>query len=98
MATKQAAKQPRNPETRIPFSVRIGNAREVILTGDFTRWSEEGIRLSNGVEDTWSASLALPPGRYEYRLRVDGLWADDPGAAERVPNPFGTENAVLRVT
>ena len=97
MAAKQAVKSA--PKARkVPFTVRIGDVREVILTGDFTGWSAEGIRLSKGADDTWTASLALAPGRYEYRLRVDGLWRDDPAAAERVPNPFGTENAVVRVT
>lgn len=97
MAAKQAIKGA--PKARkVPFTVRIGGVREVILTGDFTGWSAEGIRLSKGLDDTWTVPLALAPGRYEYRLKVDGFWSDDPGAAERVPNPFGTENAVLRVT
>ena len=97
MATKQAVT--RAPKAlKVPFTVRIEDAQEVILTGDFTGWSAEGIRLSKGPDDTWTAPLALAPGRYEYRLRVDGLWRDDPAAAERVPNPFGTENAVVRVT
>ncbi|MBI3858582.1 MAG: hypothetical protein HY293_23090, partial [Planctomycetes bacterium] len=43
-------------------------------------------------------ALDLPPGEYEYRLIVDGVWRDHPGAAKRVPNPFGTENCVLVVT
>lgn len=98
MATKQA-RRPAKPATRtVPYSVRIDGAREVLLTGDFTGWSAEGIRLVRGPDDTWSAPLTLAPGRYEYRLRVDGLWQDDPAASERVPNPFGTHNAVLRVT
>jgi hypothetical protein len=43
----------------------------------------------------WVKELALPPGRYEYRLVVDGEWVDDPAATELIPNPFGTPNAVL---
>lgn len=97
MATKQAVKRAPNVR-KVPFTVRMAGAQDVILTGDFTGWSAEGIRLSKGSDDTWTASLALAPGRYEYRLKVDGFWSDDPGASERVPNPFGSENAVLRVT
>ncbi len=45
----------------------------------------------------WMKELVLPPGRYEYLYVVDGRWQPDPGAAERVPNPFGGENGVLIV-
>ena len=45
--------------------------------------------------DPWTVRLESAPGEYPYRLRADGAWADDPGAARRVGNPFGTENGVL---
>jgi hypothetical protein len=41
--------------------------------------------------------LGLPPGRYEYRLVVDGAWVDDPTAMEFVGNPHGGRNAVVVV-
>jgi hypothetical protein len=43
---------------------------------------------------TWEAIVTLPPGRYEYRFWVDGVWHDDPNAHERVENPFGSQNCV----
>lgn len=46
----------------------------------------------------WVKELSLPPGRYEYRLVVDGKWICDPAAAEKVPNPFDGQNAVLTVS
>jgi len=46
-------------------------------------------------EGRWVKELALPPGRHEYRLVVDGQWRCDPAAVETVPNPFGGQNAVL---
>ena len=46
----------------------------------------------------WLKELALPPGRYEYRFVVDGVWTDDPAAAELVDNGFGGRNAILNVT
>jgi hypothetical protein len=52
------------------------------------------IRLNDG---KWAKELALPPGRYEYRFVVDGVWVDDPAATELIQNPFGTANAVLVV-
>jgi hypothetical protein len=47
---------------------------------------------------TWKASFLLPPGRYEYRFRVDGVWQDDPNAHEWVGNPFGSQNSLRIVS
>ena len=74
------------------------DAQEVCIAGSFNDWHPSVtpmIRLDDG---KWAKALALPPGRYEYRFVVDGQWVDDPAAAELIPNPFGTPNAVLVVT
>lgn len=42
--------------------------------------------------------LQLPPGRYEYRLIVDGEWIPDLFAEDYTPNPFGGINSVLTVS
>jgi 1,4-alpha-glucan branching enzyme len=72
-------------------------AQAVAVTGDFCDWAADGRPLRRGDNGTWTTTLLLPPGRYEYRFLVDGQWADDPGCPDRVPNPFGTENCVLQV-
>jgi hypothetical protein len=46
----------------------------------------------------WSIAWELPPGSYEYRFVVDGLWGADPNAADVVRSPFGDNNAVRRVS
>lgn len=43
-------------------------------------------------------TVGLSPGTYRYRFLVDGEWRDDPECTLRVPNPFGTEDAVQAVT
>ena len=45
----------------------------------------------------WMKELALPPGRYEYRLVVDGEWMPDPLVQETALNHFGGLNSVLKV-
>jgi 1,4-alpha-glucan branching enzyme len=87
------------PPQRKPvrFSVRLPQADEVSLTGDFTNWTPEGIPLHHDGAAIWYATLDLPPGTYQYRLRVDGEWRDNPDAARKIPNPFGTENCILSV-
>jgi len=81
----------------VPVVVRAKDARSVIITGEFTQWSAQGVRLRRRSADEWVATLAIAPGEYQYRLIVDGLWQDDPMAVRRVPNPFGSENCLLRV-
>ena len=81
----------------VPFTVRAKGASEVVVTGDFTQWSRDGIRLRKGPNDEWRTVLELEPGEHQYRLVIDGNWQDDPQATKRVPNPYGGHNSVLRV-
>lgn len=94
MAEKNSS---RTAPRRVPLVVKEIEAAEVRVTGDFTGWDEAGIRLSPVGERQWRTVLPLEPGRYQYRLIVDGAWRDHAEAAERVPNPFGSENCVLQV-
>jgi 1,4-alpha-glucan branching enzyme len=87
------AKAPR----RIVLSVRNPNAREVRVTGDFTGWSAEGVPLRKTEDGEFEAAMVLEPGVYQYRLLVDGEWADHPEAARRVANPYGSENCVIEI-
>lgn len=74
-----------------------GPAEVVIATGDFSGWSPEGVRLERGPDGSWSTTLQLKPGEYQYRLVVDGQWTNNPSAERRVGNGFGSENDVLVV-
>jgi hypothetical protein len=46
----------------------------------------------------YRAQLLLPPGDYQFRILVDGEWADDLDCERKVSNPFGTENSILAVS
>lgn len=81
----------------IRFSVRLPEAGEVVLTGDFLNWNPGGVPLHRQGDGDWTVQLELAPGEYQYRLRADGEWIDDPKATRRVLNPFGTQNCVLVV-
>jgi hypothetical protein len=82
---------------QIPLRVRAEGAKEVVLTGDFTQWAKDKVRLTPAAGGEWITSLELAPGEYQYRLIVDGEWRDHAEAARRVPNSFGTQNCVLVV-
>jgi 1,4-alpha-glucan branching enzyme len=86
------------PQTRHhTVTLHAPGAKTVAVTGSFCNWSSEGQPLKHDGHGTWKATLALPPGRYEYRLLVDGRWQDDAECRQRVPNPFGTENCVFEL-
>ena len=68
-----------------------------MLAGDFTGWQQAPIELKKSKAGVWSMTVSLSPGRYEYRLLVDGQWQDDPNCLLRQPNGFGSENCVCVV-
>ncbi len=82
---------------RLRFLAQVKDAKEVVLTGDFTDWVKDKIKLNSIGDGEWETVLKLPPGEHQYRLLVDGEWKDHSEATKRVPNPFGTENCVLTV-
>jgi hypothetical protein len=94
---KVAAPAPVSGLKKVPLRIRAEGAKEVVVTGDFTQWAKDKIRLTPASGGEWTALLELAPGEYQYRLLVDGEWRDHAEAARRVPNTFGTQNCVLIV-
>ena len=45
----------------------------------------------------WRAELPLTPGRYRYRLIVDGRWMTDPNNPDTEVNGFGERNNLIEV-
>ena len=74
-----------------------GEAKTVCIAGSFNDWQPGATPMVALGDGRWVNELTLPRGRYEYRLVVDGNWADDPNAKETVTNPHGGMNAVLTV-
>jgi hypothetical protein len=74
-------------------------ADSVVLCGEFTQWTVEGIQLDRGDDGIWRAVVALEPGRsYRYRYLIDGeRWENGPGADQYVPNPYGSVDSVVAV-
>ena len=92
IASKQmAAKQ------KVTFSYVAPAAQSVMLAGDFTGWKQAPISLKKDKNGVWKKTVSLPPGKYEYRLLVDGQWQDDPQCPTRQPNQFGGQNCVCIV-
>jgi hypothetical protein len=84
-------------KSRVLLVAPIAEATTVVATGDFTGWSSEGVPLKRRRDGAWTKTLYLLPGRYEYRLFIDGHWGNNPAAEERSGNAYGSENDVLIV-
>lgn len=89
--------KPPEGTTEVLVEIRDLPARKVVITGDFSGWSLDRYPMRKEPDGVWRMRLHLRPGEYQYRLRVDGEWRDDPHATRRVPNPYGGENAVMAV-
>ena len=83
---------------RQAFSITAPDALSVMLVGDFTNWQQRPVALKKEAGGVWRANVEVPLGTHHYRFLVDGEWRDDPECITRVPNPYGSENSVLRVT
>jgi 1,4-alpha-glucan branching enzyme len=91
MAKQKSAKQ------KVTFTYVAPDAQTVLLAGDFTGWQQAPLSLKKDKKGVWKTTVSLPPGRYEYRLLVDGQWQDDPQCPQRQANDFGSENCVCTV-
>jgi 1,4-alpha-glucan branching enzyme len=87
----------KTPKQKVAFSYKAPEAKTVLLAGDFTGWQQAPVVLKKDKSGVWKKTIPLPPGRYEYRLLVDGEWQDDPECPIRQPNQFGGENCVCVV-
>ncbi len=91
MAKQKTVKQ------KVTFSFEAPEAQSVSVVGDFTGWQQAPLDMKKDKKGVWKKAVSLPPGRYEYRLLVNGEWRDDPQCPNRVPNQFGGENCVCIV-
>ena len=81
----------------VHFEFTDVTANTVCLAGTFNGWHPQASPMVPVGNGRWIKELVLAPGRYEYRLVVNGRWMSDPAAVESVPNPFGSCNSVLNV-
>ena len=86
----------------VQFCLRINDSNElhtVAIAGDFNGWDPQANTLQDPDGDgIWTATLRLPPGRYEYMFVVNGeKWLPDPNAIHYVKDGFGSKNAILEI-
>jgi hypothetical protein len=90
---------PGQTESQIPvvFNLAIPEARAVAVVGTFNGWKPKGFEMTFDREKkTWSLTVRLPEGRYEYAFLVDDQKVlPDPEASLYQNDGFGNENSVM---
>jgi chromosome partitioning protein len=79
------------------FVAHFPNAASVGIAGDFNNWNPQRMTSQDEASDTFRTLVALKPGRYRYRLVVDGRWQADPHNVHSEPNPFGERDSIVEV-
>jgi len=98
VAVAAPAEKPPAPKTlSVSFALHKPDAKRVSLCGDFNGWSPTATPMKRHDDGHWGTTVALAPGRYQYKFVVDGEWIADPAAQKNVPNEHGSLNSVVEV-
>jgi chromosome partitioning protein len=82
----------------VVFVSMYPRAKKVEIAGDFNNWKPQSSTLDKvGNSGIWQTKMNLQPGKYRYRLVVDGQWQQDPYNEVTEANPFGGYNSVVEV-
>ena len=81
---------------KVAFTIQVPDAHEALVAGTFNDWQPQPLKAAKS-PGSFSLTVMLPPGEYEYRFVIDGQWCNDASCPETVPNPFGESNSLLRV-
>lgn len=80
----------------VVFVQPLGLGAVVSVAGDFNGWdAQTHILRRNDELGIHELAIDLEPGRYRYRLVVDGRWIADPYNPATVSNPFGERDSLL---
>ncbi len=78
-----------------PVISGVGN---VFLAGSFNDWNDAKTKMLDADNDgTYTVTLLLSQGEYQYKFVVDGNWQADPNNPTTAEDGFGGSNSVLTV-
>jgi chromosome partitioning protein len=88
----------RSTQQGLLFVQPVNGAKRVAIAGDFNGWSDTATPMQRNEDlGVWQACVAVPPGRYHYRVVVDGQWMADPFNTNTEVNTAGEPNSVIEV-
>ena len=85
--------------SRVTFTLDANGFDRAHLVGEFNDWNLKSLPFLRRKDGRYSVSLVLKTGReYRYRYLLSGKnWTNDEAPDALVPNPFGSEDCVLRL-
>lgn len=87
-----------NAAKRATFQVTASPKSSVALAGTFNQWDAKRHPMKDlDGTGTYTITLMLPKGEYEYKFVINGNWVVDPECRNWVRNSLGTLNSVLKV-
>jgi len=84
-------------QKKVAFSIEAANVKSVTLMADFNNWNPVKHPMKNDGNGTWTKTVMLSPGQYEYKFLIDGNWLEDPQSNSTCRNCFGTYNRVIKL-
>lgn len=85
---------------RVTFAVPSQvKARRAAICGEFNDWDLKAHPMKRRKDGSFSLTVSLPTGRqYRFRYLLDGeRWENDFAADEYMPNPFGSDDSVIKI-
>ncbi len=80
------------------FFIHAPEATSVRIAGSFSNWIPTDDFSMERMEDgTWTKTIALAPGKYQYKFVVDDMWVEDQDNPNSVESPFGGKNSFIEV-
>ena len=86
-------------DNKVAWNIEVEEeADKIYVVGDFNSWRiSEQFMLNKLDGNKFRNTFYLSPGRYKYRLVVDGRWQEDKSNPLRVKNPFGEYDSVVEL-
>lgn len=105
-APAPAAKQPLAPGPNLTadgvvfvFKPEGGGKKKIFLAGNFNDWKPDNPQflMTADASGTYTITVKLPPGTYQYKFVADGQWIKDPFSPGDAPDGFGGRNGKFDV-
>jgi 1,4-alpha-glucan branching enzyme len=85
-------------KAKVAFNMpALESVNALYLVGDFNNWSIQEHPMERGADGSWSVTVALEPGSYQFRYFDGNGWHNDWQADSYMPNQYGGDNSVVTI-
>jgi hypothetical protein len=80
------------------FVIYAPDAKSVRIAGSFCDWNPTDDYSLERMEDgTWTKTIALAPGWYQYKFVIDDVWVEDQNNPKSIDSPYGGKNSLVEI-